>query len=168
MDNRPKIIMLAISDEAETGNAGEQPVRNSPINVNSRRLVLSDLRFKTTIYIIMPKKTQIFNHIFQIFFCGFVRFTLKQYSFSILEINKEAVELSEIYRMEVIKNEINDSIHIALASINSLDAIISWNFKHIVNLNTINKIHTINIRQKLKIIEILTPENLGGDKYANL
>lgn len=89
-------------------------------------------------------------------------------SFSILEINKDVIELSEIYRKEVIRKEINDSIHIAVASINTLDAIISWNFKHIVNLKTINKIHSINLRHQYGIIEIMTPENLGGDKYANL
>jgi predicted nucleic acid-binding protein len=93
---------------------------------------------------------------------------INDYSLSILEINKEAIKLSEIYRENVIKKEINDSIHIALASINELDAIISWNFKHIVNLNTINMIHSINLINNYKIIEILTPENIGGNKYANL
>jgi predicted nucleic acid-binding protein len=89
-------------------------------------------------------------------------------SFSILEINNEAIKLAEIYRKEVIKKEIYDSIHIAIAAVNGLDAIISWNFKHIVNLNTINKIHSLNLQNKYNIVEILTPENIGGDKYANL
>jgi predicted nucleic acid-binding protein len=93
---------------------------------------------------------------------------IDDYGFSILEINKDAIKLSEIYRKEAIKKEINDSIHIAIASVNELDAIISWNFKHIVNLKTINIIHSLNLLNKYKIIEILTPENLGGNKYANL
>jgi hypothetical protein len=57
LQNRIKKVKLALPDEAETGSAGEQPARNSSVNVNSRGLVSSGLRFYT-IYITMPKKTQ--------------------------------------------------------------------------------------------------------------
>jgi predicted nucleic acid-binding protein len=93
---------------------------------------------------------------------------ISEYEFSVLEIDKDSLELAELYRREVIKKEVNDSIHIAIAAINSLDAVISWNFKHIVNLKTINTIHSINLLHNYKIVEIMTPENLGGNVYANL
>jgi predicted nucleic acid-binding protein len=91
---------------------------------------------------------------------------IDDYRLNILEINESALNLAEIYRKEIIKKEINDSIHIAISSINAIDAIVSWNFKHIVNLKTINTIHSINLRLNYQIIEIITPENLGGDKYG--
>ena len=91
-----------------------------------------------------------------------------EHNFSVLDIDNESLSLAENYRKEVIKKEINDSIHIAIATINSLDAVVSWNFKHIVNLKTINTIHSINLLHNYKIVQIMTPENLGGNVYANL
>ena len=56
LHNSLKIVKLVLPDEAETGNAGEQPARNRPVNVNSRRLAPVDLRLNS-ICITMPKKT---------------------------------------------------------------------------------------------------------------
>ena len=73
LHNTLKMIKLVIPAEAETGNAGEQPVRNSPVNVNSGGLAPAGLRFYT-IYITMPKKTQkIFSNYSNLFF-GFCPF----------------------------------------------------------------------------------------------
>ena len=49
-----------------------------------------------------------------------------------------------------------------------MGAIVSWNFKHIVNLKTINAIHQVNLNNDYGILEILTIEQLGGHKYGNL
>jgi len=83
-------------------------------------------------------------------------------------IQNEIINLANLYRKEILTNEINDTIHIACASFNKLDIIVSWNFKHIVNFKTINSIHKINKENKFNIIEILSPQNLGGYKYGNL
>jgi predicted nucleic acid-binding protein len=83
-----------------------------------------------------------------------------------IDIDDEIKELALAYRRIVIPGEISDSIHIAAASCYQLDAIVSWNFTHIVNLRTISGIHQINREKSLKIIEILSPEYLGADKYA--
>jgi hypothetical protein len=37
------------------------------------------------------------------------------------------------------KSEPEDAYHIAIASVNHLDALASWNFKHIVSVNPIRK-----------------------------
>jgi predicted nucleic acid-binding protein len=86
----------------------------------------------------------------------------------VLEINPEIIKLSDFYRKDILINELNDTIHIATATYYGLDAIVSWNFKHIVNLNTIKEVHNINIINNYPIVEILTIENLGGSKYGNL
>ena len=56
----------------------------------------------------------------------------------------------------------------AMASFYKLDAIASWNFKHIVNLTTIKAIHNLNRSKGLAPVEIVTIEHLGGDKYGSL
>ncbi len=86
----------------------------------------------------------------------------------ILEIEEEVIVLAQKYRDKIIKNEINDSIHIATASVNKLDAIVSWNFRHIVNLKTMNAIHEINRENQYHTLEIVSIENLGGDSYGNI
>lgn len=87
---------------------------------------------------------------------------------TILELNNDINDLATLYRQEILLNEINDTLHIACASYYDLDMIASWNFKHIVNFNTINTIHKINLHKKYNLIEIVSLENIGGDKYGNL
>lgn len=89
-------------------------------------------------------------------------------SISILEVNDEIFKLASIYREHTLPQEINDTIHIAIASYYEIDAIVSWNFRHIVNLKTMKMIHKINREQQYQDIQILTIENLGGDQYGTL
>ena len=85
-----------------------------------------------------------------------------------LEINEEVLKIAQIYRNEILSKEINDTVHIAVVSFYGLEILVSWNFRHIVNWRTINTIHKINLRNNLDIIEILSIENLGGEKYGNV
>lgn len=48
-------------------------------------------------------------------------------------------------------------MHIAVASINNLDAIISWNFAHIVKLKTKKEVVGINAISGYKEIDIYSP-----------
>jgi predicted nucleic acid-binding protein len=93
---------------------------------------------------------------------------LDSLSISILEVNDEIFKLASIYRDHTLPQEINDTVHIAIASYYSIDAIVSWNFRHIVNLKTMKMIHEINRKQQYQNIQILTLENLGGDQYGTL
>ncbi|HEY3874801.1 MAG TPA: PIN domain-containing protein [Candidatus Kapabacteria bacterium] len=55
--------------------------------------------------------------------------------FTILDFTSEARELADHYVSEKILGHasLNDAYHIAIASINRIDVLVSWNFKHIVN-----------------------------------
>lgn len=57
----------------------------------------------------------------------------------IVSLNQEARELSYSYISEGIVSEksLLDTRHIAIATINKVDVLASWNFKHIVNYNKI-------------------------------
>jgi len=53
----------------------------------------------------------------------------------LIEVTDEAVDLATEYITEKVvgKTSFADCLHIALATINRADFLISWNFKHIVN-----------------------------------
>ena len=53
---------------------------------------------------------------------------ISDFGFQILSSNANICELADFYRKEVLKNEINDTIHIALATFYETDSIVSWNF----------------------------------------
>jgi len=93
---------------------------------------------------------------------------INRHAFHVLEVNPEILKIARAYRKNVIPDEVNDSVHLAAAAYYKLDAVASWNFKHIVNLKTIKAIHEINRQKGLSCVEIVSIENLGGDKYGNL
>ncbi|MCB9757369.1 MAG: PIN domain-containing protein [Candidatus Omnitrophica bacterium] len=90
------------------------------------------------------------------------------HAIQVLEIDNAVVKIAAEYRKKAIPHEINDSIHLAVATYYKLDAVVSWNFKHIVNLKTIKAIHDINLGQGFAPVEIITIQNLGGEKYGSL
>jgi hypothetical protein len=63
---------------------------------------------------------------------------IPKYKIIILEIDKKAYDLSEIYiEMGIIPQKFRiDGIHIAMAAINDMDCIVSLNFHHINKLKT--------------------------------
>ena len=85
----------------------------------------------------------------------------------VFEETDAAVELAQEYRSSILAKEVNDTLHIAIASLNEVHAIVSWNFKHIVNLETMRQIHFVNHLHALSPVEIITIENIGGDQYGS-
>ena len=75
------------------------------------------------------------------------------------EIDDETETLAQTYINEKAlgKSSENDAYHIALAYVNRLDCLISWNFKHIVNFDKIKMFHSINIRLGYPLIDIRSP-----------
>ncbi len=76
-----------------------------------------------------------------------------------LELNAEAKKLAETYVNEKAlgQSSMNDAFHIALASVNRLDCLVSWNFKHIVNFDKIKLFNSINLKLGYPLIDIRTP-----------
>ena len=79
-----------------------------------------------------------------------------------LKSDEEAVALAETYVKEGIVPEkfINDALHIAIATVNGIDIIVSWNLEHIVKIKTIVEVNKINLRKKYKQVFIVTPEEI--------
>jgi len=82
--------------------------------------------------------------------------------FLALALVEEAEELAETYINENILGQAsaNDSYHIAIATVNRIDVLISWNFKHIVNLDKIRLFNSVNLKMGFPEIDIRTPREM--------
>jgi predicted nucleic acid-binding protein len=82
----------------------------------------------------------------------------------------EAKALSNLYVKQggLPPRSVNDADHIAIATINNCNIIVSWNFKHIVNLRAIMSVEAVNIKEGYAALRILSPsmliEKAGDDK----
>ena len=58
------------------------------------------------------------------------------------------------------KASIEDARHVAVATVHNLDAVVSWNFKHLVNLRRIKSVNLVNEGMGYKHIEIISPQEV--------
>lgn len=86
---------------------------------------------------------------------------LKVNSTEFLEATPESIDLALEYIGEGVVGESNfaDCLHIALATICRADYLISWNFKHIVNVQRIRGYNAINLKNGYKLLEIRSPKD---------
>ena len=59
---------------------------------------------------------------------------------------------------------LSDALHIALATAARVDVLVSWNFKHIVNLKRIHAYNAVNLKRGYPLLEIRTPREVAGDE----
>lgn len=78
-----------------------------------------------------------------------------------IDLTVEAIELANQYIAEKVVGQTSyaDCLHIALATIHRADFLISWNFKHIVNVQRIMGYNSINIKNGYKQLEIRSPRD---------
>lgn len=91
-----------------------------------------------------------------------VRDHLDKYSkkqIEIVELTEEAKKLADRYIVERVVGPTSkaDCQHIAIATINKVDVLVSWNFKHIVNLKRIRGYNSVNLKNNYPMLEIRTP-----------
>jgi len=79
-----------------------------------------------------------------------------------VEITEEIDILAQQYVKEKVVGEtsIDDCRHIACATINKVDYLVSWNFKHIVNVFRIRGYNAINIKNGHIQIDIRSPKEI--------
>ena len=61
-------------------------------------------------------------------------------------------------------NMLADAQHIAMATVANVDALVSWNFRHVVNLPRIHQYHGVNAKFGYPTIEIRSPREVLGDE----
>ena len=94
-----------------------------------------------------------------------VKYLLDNYDKNFLEevvATDEVSELADKYIAEKVvgRTSLDDCKHIALATINKVDVLASWNFKHIVNLERIKGYNGVNLKMGYSTIEIRNPKDL--------
>ncbi|MBD5485760.1 MAG: type II toxin-antitoxin system VapC family toxin [Lachnospiraceae bacterium] len=84
---------------------------------------------------------------------------LEQINYSVIDITDELEMVAQkIIDMGILtKKSYDDCQHIAAAVVEECNCIISWNFKHIVNIKTIHGVRAITNLTGYKSIDILTP-----------
>ena len=78
--------------------------------------------------------------------------SIKLINTEFLKTSDECIDLATEYIKENVVGPTSyaDCLHIALATVNRADVLISWNFKHIVNMQRIRGYNSINIKKRLQ------------------
>lgn len=84
----------------------------------------------------------------------------------LIKISPEALKLAQTYIEEKVVGEtsLDDYIHIAIATISKFDMLVSWNFKHIVNVYRIRGYNSVNLRLGYSTLEIRSPKDIVGNE----
>jgi len=82
--------------------------------------------------------------------------------FQIIAEDENSADLLEIYEQEdfIRKGARLDLRHLSVATAFGVDAVVSWNFRDIVNIRTRRAVHSVNLRLGYPLIEIVSPEEV--------
>lgn len=91
---------------------------------------------------------------------------LAQIDYERVEITEETEEIAREIIGEGILNQksFDDCLHIASAILSDCNIIVSWNFKHMVNVDTINGVRKITFAKRYNNIDIYAPYVLLNEK----
>ncbi len=80
----------------------------------------------------------------------------------VLPESRETLALAEFYVAShvVPVSSRDDARHVAIATVAGVEALVSWNFKHLVNLKRRRLVHSVNIRLGYPLIELVSPEEV--------
>ena len=62
------------------------------------------------------------------------------------------------------RTSLDDALHVAAATVSRVDAIVSWNFKHIVRLDRIKGYNQVNLSLGYGILTIVSPKEVQFDE----
>lgn len=91
--------------------------------------------------------------------------TLPAANYERVPINNAIVQLRNAYLQSGVLSErwTDDATHVAAATVSRVDAIVSWNFKHIVRLDRIKAYNQVNLANGYGILTIITPREVTDD-----
>ena len=91
---------------------------------------------------------------------------LPQPSIENVFLSAEAEQLASQYLQYKVVNpkDLADAQHIAIASIERVDVVVSWNFQQIVNLKRIRAFNAVNLRLGYPMLEIRSPREVLDEK----
>ena len=86
-----------------------------------------------------------------------------------VEVTEEAYVLAQKYINEKVvgPTSADDCRHIATATLNKVDFLVSWNFKHIVNVFRIRGYNSVNLRYGYSQLDIRSPKEIVYNEDEN-
>jgi predicted nucleic acid-binding protein len=87
---------------------------------------------------------------------------IRKVPFQVIVEDENSADLLEIYEQEnfIRKGARLDLRHLSVATAFGVDAVVSWNFRDIVNIRTRRAVHSVNLRLGYPLIEIVSPEEV--------
>lgn len=87
---------------------------------------------------------------------------LKKLPLMMIGEDEESADLLSAYEEQgfIRKGARLDLRHLAVASVNTVDAVVSWNFRDMVNIRTRRGVHSVNLRLGYSLIDIVSPEEV--------
>ncbi len=84
----------------------------------------------------------------------------------VLEETAETIALAQAYVAAgaIPDDAENDARHIAVAALNDIRVVVSWNFRHMVNIERKRKINSVNVREGLPLLDIVSPWEVGHEE----
>jgi predicted nucleic acid-binding protein len=84
-------------------------------------------------------------------------------------VTDEILTLASKYVAEKVvgQTSLDDCVHIATATIYKVDILVSWNFKHIVNVFRIRGFNSVNLRSGYMQLDIRSPKEIVNDEDEN-
>jgi len=81
-------------------------------------------------------------------------------------LTEEAETVAQNYIDEAVVSakHIVDAQHIAIASVERVDVLVSWNFQQIVNLDRIRAFNSVNLKLGYPVLEIRSPREVIREK----
>lgn len=85
-----------------------------------------------------------------------------------LKVLEESPESASLGRAYVLAGAIpadyeDDARHIAIATVNHVLVIVSWNFRHMVNIERKHKINSVNVREGFPLIDLISPWEVSDE-----
>ncbi len=83
----------------------------------------------------------------------------------ILELKPKVEYLAGIYlkRKIIPEKKVEDALHVAIATLDELDAVVTWNYQHLANIRKAELFFGVNLEQGFhKKVEIITPWEVIG------
>jgi predicted nucleic acid-binding protein len=95
-----------------------------------------------------------------------LRDSLPPACYELIPVTEDIRRLSAAYIAAGIvgKSSVDDSLHVAAATVSRVDAIVSWNFKHIVRLDRIKGYNQVNLSLGYGILTIVSPKEVRFDE----
>ncbi len=83
-------------------------------------------------------------------------------SIEYVSLTEESEKLAQHYLVErvVSSKHLADAQHMAIAAVEQVNVLVSWNFQQIVNLNRIHKFNAVNLKWGYPLLEIRSPREV--------